>query len=130
MKYTIPRFNRVLGMVIANGYRFGWYWDVDNIRTGYNSGDVYIFTLENCYGTLPMKFIPKKEQSGYALYLHGSRIGFGKEGRDLTIDLEDLRHSHSELGHGFSLVGELNGSIVLAGRKSNWTVESLEIYCC
>ena len=48
----MPRFNRVFGLVEANGYKFGWYWDCDQINMGYSSGEAYIFTINNCYQTL------------------------------------------------------------------------------
>ncbi|CAK56200.1 unnamed protein product (macronuclear) [Paramecium tetraurelia] len=121
-KFHMPKQNKVLGFIYTtNQSKFGFYYNIDQPTNGYNnSKDCYIFSLNNIYQIPPMKFYPKEE-------CH-SKIGFGKDCKDLLIDFENIKNSSSNLGQSYDVYSELDSECILAGRSTNWNVEMIEIF--
>ncbi|CAD8132293.1 unnamed protein product [Paramecium octaurelia] len=129
-KYQMPKQNKVLGFIYTtNSCKFGFHYNVDYPTTGYNNcKDCYIFSLENVYRIPPMKFYPKEECTRYSLFLNHSKIGFGKDCKDLLIDFENIKNSSSNLGYSYDVYSELDNECILAGRGTNWNIEMIEIF--
>ncbi|KAM3147064.1 hypothetical protein pb186bvf_000780 [Paramecium bursaria] len=125
-KFVFPKHRRIFAQIRANDFRFGFYYDCD-LQQGYNNADCYIYTLLNFQNTLPMKIFPIQAQRKYAIYLQGNRLGFGKDGKDLLIDFDNLSKSSSELGQSYAVVSEIDPQI-LAGKKTNWTFQELNLF--
>lgn len=75
-----------------------------------------------------MKFYPKEEFIRYSLFLNHSKIGFGKDCKDLLIDFENIKNSSSNLGYSYDIYSELDNECILAGRGTNWNIEMIEIF--
>lgn len=75
-----------------------------------------------------MKFYPKEECIRYSLFLNHSKIGFGKDCKDLLIDFENIKNSSSNLGYSYDIYSELDNECILAGRGTNWNIEMIEIF--
>lgn len=74
-----------------------------------------------------MKFYPKDGHQKYSLYLNNTKIGFGKDCKDLLIDFENLQNSQASLGYSYDLYSELDGDYVF-GKPNNWNIEMIEIF--
>ncbi|CAI2385890.1 unnamed protein product [Moneuplotes crassus] len=122
-------------LVKANdNYIFGGYnplsWIKENVYL--NTTGSFLFSLTDGKGRGVIKFPVKRNRSSCAIKC--SELlwspGFGEEGFcDLFINFKKIKSSYSKLGNVYECPNTYEDpDTLLAGRKSNWFIQEIEIY--